>query len=556
MPPKAHKNPRELAEQEGRILLAISAIQKGDISNTHQASSIFKVPYSTLYDHLYGKSTRLEKRANSHKLTKNEEESLLKWILSMDQRGAAPRQAHIQEMANILLSKRGTTPIQTVGGKWVYNYIKHHIQLKTRYARHYNHQRAKCEDPKIIGKWFNDVQIMIMQYGIAQEDIYNFDETGFAMGLIATTKVVTRAEMVGKPKLIQPGNREWVTSIECINSTGWTLPSCIVFKGQVHIQGWYEDGALPEDWRIEVSNNGWTTDKIGLRWLQNIFIPSKNRHTIGEYCLLVLDGHGSHLTPQFDEICSQNNIIPICMPAHSSHLLQPLDVACFSPLKKAYGKLVENQARLGFNHIDKLDFLRAYPQAHMEAFKPETIKNGFAAAGLIPLNPERVLSQLNIQLRTPTPPCSQSTNSAPKTPHNLKQLEKQATTIKRLLRHHTQSPSSPTKTALNQLVKGCEVAMNGAVLLAKENQDLRMAHEKEIQKRKRSRRQMANIEGLSIQEGQELVQGENQGQEVQEPIPMEPASSTIQPPKRAPRTCSECHTSGHDRRMCHKVNKR
>jgi hypothetical protein len=44
------------------------------------------------------------------------------------------------------------------------------------------------------------------------------------------------------------------------------------------------------------------------------------------YRLLILDGHSSHLTPQFDEICSQNNIIPICMPAHSSHLLQPLDI--------------------------------------------------------------------------------------------------------------------------------------------------------------------------------------------------------------------------------------
>jgi hypothetical protein len=108
------------------------------------------------------------------------------------------------------------------------------------------------------------------------------------------------------------------------------------------------------------------------------------------------------------------------MPSHSSHLLQPLDVACFSPLKRAYLKLVKNKARLGFNHIYNLDFLGAYPQAHMETFKSETIKNGFAATGLIPLDPERVLSKLNIQLRTPTPSGSQSINSALKTPYNLK----------------------------------------------------------------------------------------------------------------------------------------
>ena len=53
----------------------------------------------------------------------------------------------------------------------------------------------KCENPEIIKKWFDLVQITTMQYEIAYEDIYNFDETGYAMGLIAIAKVVTRADM-------------------------------------------------------------------------------------------------------------------------------------------------------------------------------------------------------------------------------------------------------------------------------------------------------------------------------------------------------------------------
>jgi hypothetical protein len=55
------------------------------------------------------------------------------------------------------------------------------------------------------------------------------------MGLITTTKVVTRAEIPGKPWLIRPGNREWVTTIECVNSMGWSVPSTITFKGKVYI---------------------------------------------------------------------------------------------------------------------------------------------------------------------------------------------------------------------------------------------------------------------------------------------------------------------------------
>ena len=64
--------------------------------------------------------------------------------------------------------------------------------------------------------------------------------------------------------------------------------------------------------------------------------------------------------------------------------------------------LVENKARLNINHIDKFDFLEAYPHARTEAFKMENIGNSFAASGLIPFNLERVFGQLNIQLKTPT----------------------------------------------------------------------------------------------------------------------------------------------------------
>ena len=113
-----------------------------------------------------------------------------------------------------------------------------------------------------------------MEHGILRDDIYNFDETGFAMGLIATAKVVTRAEYYGRRSLLQPGNREWVTSIETINATGFALPPCLIFKARVHQQAWYENTALPHDWRVEISENGWTTDQIGLSWLQKLFIPA------------------------------------------------------------------------------------------------------------------------------------------------------------------------------------------------------------------------------------------------------------------------------------------
>lgn len=56
------------------------------------------------------------------------------------------------------------------------------------------------------------------------------------------------------------------------------------------------------------------------------------------------------------------------MPAHSSHLLQPLDVGCFAVVKRAYGRFVSDLARVRYNYIDKFDFLDDYQRARLEAF--------------------------------------------------------------------------------------------------------------------------------------------------------------------------------------------
>lgn len=202
------------------------------------------------------------------------------------------------------------------------------------------------------------------------------------MGLIATAKVITRKEYYGRRSLLQPRNHAQVTTIECINASGWALPLCIIFKGKVLIESWFD--GLPEDWRLDISSNRQTSDEISLRWLEKRFIPSTFSCTKGKYRLLILDSHRSYLTPKFDEICEKNNIIAICMPPHSSHLLQPLDNSCFAVLKREYSRLVESKMRLQINHFDKLEFLEAYPSARIETFKPDIIKNSFAAAGLVP----------------------------------------------------------------------------------------------------------------------------------------------------------------------------
>jgi hypothetical protein len=113
-------------------------------------------------------------------------------------------------MADLLLSERGESPVRK---NWTTNFIKRRTEIKAKFSQKYNYKRAKCEDPKIIEGWFSLVRNTVAKYGILEQDIYNFNEVGFAMGVIATVKVVTSLEAKSRLKTIQLGNREWVLII-------------------------------------------------------------------------------------------------------------------------------------------------------------------------------------------------------------------------------------------------------------------------------------------------------------------------------------------------------
>ncbi|RFU24552.1 hypothetical protein B7463_g11787, partial [Scytalidium lignicola] len=181
------------AEQEGRILLAINAIKTKQITSVRKAARVFDVPRGTLNARLCRRVQMGTTYTKRFRMTKLEEES----------------PSGVQAMANTLVSERGeVTPPLPVGKNWLTAFLYCYPELKMKYIHKYNYKRAKYEDPKVICEWFNRFLEVKGQYSILDEDIYNFDKTGFAMGIIAITKVVISSDTFGKPPLIQPGNRE------------------------------------------------------------------------------------------------------------------------------------------------------------------------------------------------------------------------------------------------------------------------------------------------------------------------------------------------------------
>jgi hypothetical protein len=376
------------------------------------------------------------------------------------------------------------------------------------------------------------------KYGILDEDTWNFDESGFLMGKISSQLVVTGSEKPGKAKKLQPGDREWVTLVQGVGATGKRIPPFIIFAGKVLISTWFELG-IPRDWVISVSPNGWTSNNLALAWLKHFDTHAK---PVGAYRLLIVDGHESHCSLDFQDYCKENKIIALCMPPHSSHLLQPLDVACFSPLKRCYGDGISALARSRIHHISKETFLPAFKAAYELTFTEENARAGFRGAGLVPFNPEAVLSKLDVRLLTPTPPQRDDGAWEAKTPRNAKELEAQTTLIRQRMQRRAGSLASSLDEQVRQLSKGAQQIAHNMVLLQEEQARMRSAIE-ELTKRKGRKRQYIRVEeSLTVGEVINLL-AEKAGSSREE-------GKTPAKRVRGERHCGRCGEVGHNSRTC------
>ena len=525
------------------VILALRALRTDPLLTVRRAAAIFEVPRSTLGDRCRREASGRVSAIKMTKLTSSEEAVIVRHVLDLDSRGFPPTKALLRDMADKLLEARGGEPI---GIRWPDNFVKRTPELKTRWTRRYDRQRALTEDPEAIGAWFDLVAATRAQYGILDADTYNFDETGFMMGVVSSQLVVTGSHRRGRPKLVQPGGRTWTTVIQGVGAEGVAIPPYIIFAGKTHLNTWYEGSPLPRDWMIGVSPTGWTTNSHGIAWLRHFDQHTRTR-TIASHRLLLIDGHESHVSMEFQDFCAEAKIITLCMPPHSSHLLQPLDVGWSGPLKRAYGAAISDMGRHAVTHITKNDFLEAFQKAYSKAITPDNIKGSFRGSGLIPFSPEVVISRLDVRLRTPSPPVDRGI-AVLQTPRNTVELQSQSTELRDRIRRHQDSSPTALIESVDRFTRGAAIMAHQGTLMTGEAANLRRIAEVATNRKSRKRRFIQNEGALTIEGGSQLAM-ENAG--VAEDSERRPAKRTrVDGAEAAQRHCSRCHEAGHYIRTC------
>jgi len=475
--------PKSEAKQEVRIQQALDDLEAGKIKSIREASRVHDVPYSTLAARRTGRPSRYTSHVSQQICTEVEEQSLNNWIQRWTAQGFAIRHDLLRLMAEHLIlsrmdeNRRRTISTHILGKNWTTRFVKRYSNLKTIITKPIERSRQLACTPETFNKWFNTFHDHMQKYKPDLEDIYNVDETGFAMGSTARMYGIVDRYQIGTGYQGCGAKGQWITAVECVSATGKVLPPLIIFMGKYLQSTWISDD-VPEDWMVTTSPNGWTSNAIGLKWLEKHFEPHTRPMARNKYRFLILDGHDSHITPEFIHFCEAHRIVPLCIPPHTSHELQPLDLAVFSPTKHWFRRAVDSRLRLGEIRIPKSEFLSLYCSIRPRAITLQNIESGFRKAGLVPFNPALALRRLPADpLEIPAPAPLQR----PQTPKTMQDLKNMIAML--------EQEGSDHREIQAKINKASTIAFTDRLILQQENQELRthvsQIREKASRKRKR-----------------------------------------------------------------------
>ncbi|RDB16220.1 hypothetical protein Hypma_003112 [Hypsizygus marmoreus] len=335
---------------------------------------------------------------------------LVQWMLHMADRALPVSRKLLKEKANALVHMLEDPEFAGVDDSWAERFLACLMchDLSSHWSSSLTKDRASAVNPNTVASWFRAVEEHVVKPQIPVENHYGMDESNFQMSQFQKRRYYAskRARNVYSR---QGGNRGSVTVIVTICGDGKTLPPTVIFKGVKLMKRW---GRInPIEANISRARKGYTNKELGAAWLRDFDMRTHSKNDKPR--ALFLDVHSSHYSLSFLDYAVNNNIVVMGYWAHTTHLMQGLDVACFGTLKTQF-----EHAKSEYEHHTSLDvdgssFLEVYASAHRETFTPETVRAAFRLTGLIPFNPNIVTAEQqapSLELSThgtfPVPPPS------------------------------------------------------------------------------------------------------------------------------------------------------
>ena len=380
------KKKRKLWDERSMVA-AMEAVKSGEMG-VNRAALEHGIPKTTLKNRISGKVKHGTNPGPSSFLTKEEENELASFLTKACKMGQGKTKQEVLYIVKRIVEKKhcDKESFSFSGEGWWQGFMKRHRELSLRCSDPLSYCRSNAVCKESLESYFTLLKQTLEQNDLIDKNacIYNMDETGMPLD----SKQLKRVAPKGLKKVYGPssGNKTQITILACANAMGNMLPPMVIFKGERFNHDWVK-GEVPNT-LYGMSPNGWIDQELFTEWLQKLFIPNiPSTRPV----LLLLDGHSSHFNPEAIRIAAEANIIIFCLPPHTTHVAQPLDVSFFGPLKKHWSKVCHSYMTSNPGKVvTKFQFCSLLHETWFKAINPATIIAGFRKVGVCPFNPSAI----------------------------------------------------------------------------------------------------------------------------------------------------------------------
>ena len=384
---------------------AIKSVEDG--MSLRAASRMYNVPLETLRRRVNG-SVDIDCRPGpSSVLSKEEEDALALYIVKMVEMGFGLSREDVMRVAFVIAEKTGKKhPFKDgmAGRGWFDGFRARHPKLTLRTPQPLLYNRALGGNADVIKDFFAKLGAIYARLNILSKPmlIYNMDETSVSI-VHKVGKVVAQVGRRMVWSLTSGEKGKTHTIVTCVSASGFVLPPMIIYPRKKGIPDNFKKNALPGT-AFENSETGWINQNIYAKWFQYFLVNIPPMWPV----LLILDGHSSHITIETIELARSQDVHLLCLPSHSTHILNPLDIGVFKSFKSFFSKachkyVVSNPGRVITTDLIASLVGEAWPQS----VTPINIMGGFKKSGVYPLNPGAV-SDRTIIFNASNPPLSHS----------------------------------------------------------------------------------------------------------------------------------------------------
>ena len=270
--------------------------------------------------------------------------------------------------------------------------------MTERKPQHLSKRRAEAANKDTVDAFFDRLESSLAEDHLDPKDpevacrLWNCNETAFCTS--TTSKKLLCKQ--GAQSLHEVGGgtgREHTTVHVCCCANGQRLPPFILYKAKNMYQQWMKGG--PAGCRYGASESGWMDGANFLSWFKKLFLPAVGQLTATGPVYLFFDSHHSHISLELICTAQEANVKLFCLPPNCTHILQPLDVGVFGPVKKTWVTVLKQwKLETRGTNVSKEALPGLIAKLWEQSLTPAQCTGSFRGCGIFPLSRNAVTSKL------------------------------------------------------------------------------------------------------------------------------------------------------------------